>query len=80
VCKAAQESRCNLEIGHDGYGCFPSSRFSEASGLAYKDMLFFDDEMRNIRDINEIGKDGEYRNKFLLVDVPLTYGTRTEPH
>ncbi|XP_064640604.1 magnesium-dependent phosphatase 1-like isoform X2 [Lineus longissimus] len=35
-------------------------RFSEASGLPYKDMLFFDDEMRNIRDINGIGATAFY--------------------
>ncbi|XP_006812625.1 magnesium-dependent phosphatase 1-like [Saccoglossus kowalevskii] len=30
-------------------------KFHKASGVAYEDMLFFDDEARNIRDISKIG-------------------------
>lgn len=32
-----------------------SSRFKKASGIDFEDMLFFDDEMRNIRDISKLG-------------------------
>ena len=31
-------------------------RFQQQSGLPYKDMLFFDDEYRNIRDVGSLGK------------------------
>ncbi|CAM1300623.1 MDP1 (predicted) [Pycnogonum litorale] len=30
-------------------------RFHEKSGVAYDDMLFFDDEMRNVREIGKLG-------------------------
>jgi hypothetical protein len=31
-------------------------RFHKNTGIAYKDMLFFDDEHRNIRDVSRLGK------------------------
>ena len=31
-------------------------RIKKDSGVDYKDMLFFDDEYRNIRDISKLGK------------------------
>lgn len=31
-------------------------RFTQASGISYADMLFFDDEERNINDISRLGK------------------------
>jgi magnesium-dependent phosphatase 1 len=31
------------------------THFHEATGIAYKDMLFFDDEERNVRDISQLG-------------------------
>ena len=31
-------------------------RFAQASGIPYKDMLFFDDEERNIHEISRLGK------------------------
>ena len=31
-------------------------RFTQASGISYADMLFFDDEERNIDDISRLGK------------------------
>lgn len=40
---------------------YPEAKFShfaslrEDSGYAYEDMIFFDDEMRNIRDISQLG-------------------------
>lgn len=35
---------------------FPDlSRFHELSGLPYQEMLFFDDEYRNIRDVGSLG-------------------------
>lgn len=30
-------------------------RLVEKSGIDYKDILFFDDEMRNIRDVSKLG-------------------------
>ena len=34
---------------------FPSYSLKRTSGVDYNDMLFFDDEFRNIRDISTIG-------------------------
>jgi magnesium-dependent phosphatase 1 len=34
----------------------PSSSIKKSSGIDYSDMLFFDDEYRNIRDISKLGK------------------------
>lgn len=31
------------------------SRIKNASGVEYKDMIFFDDEQRNISDLNKVG-------------------------
>lgn len=31
-------------------------RMYEASGINYSDMMFFDDEMRNISDLKAVGK------------------------
>jgi magnesium-dependent phosphatase 1 len=42
---------------------YPEAKFShfaslrEQSGFAYDEMLFFDDEMRNIRDVSQLGVD-----------------------
>lgn len=35
---------------------FVSSSIKKSSGIDYPDMLFFDDEYRNIRDISKLGK------------------------
>ncbi|XP_015773535.1 PREDICTED: magnesium-dependent phosphatase 1-like [Acropora digitifera] len=34
---------------------FKRKRFTQASGISYADMLFFDDEERNINDISRLG-------------------------
>ena len=39
--------------------CFAAGRFHEVSGIAYTDMLFFDDEERNIHDVSRLGKNQE---------------------
>lgn len=31
------------------------SRFQKSSGITFTDMIFFDDEMRNIRDVSQLG-------------------------
>ena len=35
---------------------FIFTRFVEASGIAYSNMLFFDDEERNIHEVSRLGK------------------------
>ena len=46
-------------------------RIRKASGVSYKDMLFFDDEERNIRDISTLG----VTCVLIDEDVGLDYNT-----
>ena len=36
------------------------SRFKKDSGISFDDMLFFDDEMRNVRDVSKLGVTAVY--------------------
>ena len=47
-----------LTNSHDKFDCFffIFTRFVEASGIAYSNMLFFDDEERNIHEVSRLGK------------------------
>ena len=50
----------------------PSFSIKKSSGVDYSDMLFFDDEYRNIRDITKLGKSkGDYQ--LLMVLILLLY-------
>jgi hypothetical protein len=35
--------------------CFPFSSLKKATGIEYKDMVFFDDEERNSHDVSPLG-------------------------
>ena len=41
-------------------------RFKEQSNIPYSEMLFFDDEYRNIVDLNSIGRYHSLENFFIL--------------
>jgi hypothetical protein len=48
---------------------FYTCRFKKRSGIAFKDMLFFDDERRNIRDLEAHGVTSVLVDRGVTVEV-----------
>ena len=54
---------------------YPSSKLrhfaalKKASGIAYEEMIFFDDEMRNIREVNGLGVTSIYVERGMSADL-----------
>ena len=45
---------------------YPSFRIQSDSGVAYEDMIFFDDEQRNIVEVGKMGMSLVHRNTFVF--------------
>jgi len=50
------EELCGTIYSLSGVNFFSFGSFQKESGLSYSDMLFFDDEYRNIRDLTAVGE------------------------
>ena len=57
-----------MDVGSNLQRLLLSNRFKKDSGVDFRDMMFFDDEMRNIKDVSKLGVTAVYvtRNGMTL--------------